>query len=75
MIGFPPRFTRNYQLKVFIKRFIWYNLLHASVNYALAPDFLPVAPTKLYESTTSTPASLFQSFLGGQSAPVRQTFR
>ena len=65
MIGFPNRFTQNHQLVTFIKRFLWYNLLHTAVNYAL-PEFSPVMPSKLYERTDGEPLDLFESVGGFQ---------
>ena len=51
MIGFPPTFKRTEQLKTFMVRFLWNILFHASVNYAMIPDFIPISPYKLYEYT------------------------
>ena len=65
MIGFPERFTEKHQLVTFIKRFLWYNLLHTAVNYATV-EFPPIAPTKIYESTKGGESldNLFES-IGG----------
>ena len=70
MVGFPPIFSRNHQLKTFIKRFLWYNVLHATVNYALAPDFLPISAPKLYKAESGDAFDVFESNLRGVDAAV-----
>ena len=63
MIGFPSRFTGIQQLITFVKRFLWYNLLHTAVNYALS-EFPPTTPSKLYEGTNGEMLDYFDS-IGG----------
>ena len=61
MIGFPPRFKRTEQLKTFMVRFLWNNLFHATVNYALIPHFVPVNPAKLYKYTDGAKISFMKA--------------
>ena len=71
MVGFPPVFRRTGQLKTFLYRFLWNNVFHTSVNYALAPDFLPISPSKLYEYTDGTKMPYLQAVPGSVYAVVR----
>ena len=70
MVGFPSQFANNGQLKTFIKRFLWYNLFHASVNYALSPNFIPLSSSKMYKSTEERKFNVFESHLGGKNVVV-----
>ena len=49
MIGFPFSFRSNHQLKTFLKRFLWINILHTTANYPTGRDYVPISPTKIYE--------------------------
>ena len=71
MVGFPPVFNRAEQLKTFLFRFLWNNIFHTSVNYALAPDFVPISPNKLYEYTDGTRVTYLQSLPGSVYSIVR----
>ncbi|XP_066931954.1 hydroperoxide isomerase ALOXE3-like [Clytia hemisphaerica] len=49
MKNFPSTFRTIAQLKKFMNRFLFINIFHTTTNYPMAPDFLPLSPTKLYE--------------------------
>ena len=74
MIGFPSVFRQTGQLKTFLNRFLWNNVFHTSVNYALAPDFLPISPAKLYEYTDGTRMPYLQAVPGSVYSIVRLLF-
>ena len=60
MVNFPTQFKTHNQLVTFLKRFLWYNVLHTAVNYA-SPEFRPTSPVKLYEEKGGLPLNLFES--------------
>ncbi|XP_002167264.2 polyunsaturated fatty acid 5-lipoxygenase isoform X1 [Hydra vulgaris] len=45
---FPDTFISKDQLVTFVYRFLWFNVIHSSSNYAASHTFIPVRPTKLY---------------------------
>ena len=70
MIGFPPSFKKTRELKTFMFRFLWNNLFHTSVNYAMVPDFIPISPFKLYEYTDGTKINYLQALPGAHNSIV-----
>ena len=72
MPGFPSSITNRKTLEEFIVNFLWINVLHSISNYALAPDFIPISPPKIYEAAPGSPAlTPNQIFMKGDSASVR----
>ena len=64
-------------LEEFIVNFLWYNILHSTCNYALAPDFIPISSPKLYEAEPDSNKELSpnQIFFNGEDAAVSQIFK
>ena len=61
MIGFPIKCEDKSCLRTFLNRFLWINIFHTSINYALSPDFIPTSPTKLYHYTDGREMPFFQA--------------
>jgi len=72
MPGFPSAIRSYEVLEKFIVNFLWINVLHSTCNYPLAPEFMPIAPSKLYEAAPGTPAlTPNQMFMNGNHTSVR----
>ncbi|XP_057302652.1 uncharacterized protein LOC130636820 [Hydractinia symbiolongicarpus] len=61
--GFPSSFRSRHKLSLFIIRFLWYNIIHATVNYVLSPTFLPMLPVKLHKDTVPYASGKYAHFL------------
>ena len=74
MPGFPTSMPNRDTLEEFIVNFLWYNILHSTCNYALAPDFIPISPPKLYEADVDSNKDLPPNkvFMDGENATVSQ---
>lgn len=71
MPGFPSTIPNRKTLEEFIVNFLWINIIHSASNYAMAPDFIPIASPKLYEAMPNTPAlTPNQIFMSGKHSAV-----
>ncbi|XP_057301007.1 polyunsaturated fatty acid 5-lipoxygenase-like isoform X1 [Hydractinia symbiolongicarpus] len=71
--GFPSSFCSRHQLSLFITRFLWYNIIHVTVNYAISPTYLPMMPVKLYNDTAPNAAGKYAHFLPDSRVTVGAT--
>ena len=70
MPGFPKKIVRTDQLKEFLVRFLWYNVIHSAVNYPLSPEFIPYIPAKSYTRTDGEVKKLEEIFTGYDSGTL-----
>ena len=74
MPGFPTSMPNRDTLEEFIVNFLWYNILHSTCNYALAPEFIPILAPKLYEAEPNSNEELPPNkiFMDAESVVVSQ---
>jgi len=64
--GLPSRFRRRWQLKKFVRQFLWVIVQHSILSYSVGEFFQsPIYPSKLYDSRTNAIKLEFVQMLPG----------
>eukprot|EP00111_Clytia_hemisphaerica_P017919 TCONS_00053029-protein len=59
MAGFPTYFESKQSIRLFLLRFLWFNVIHTSLNYPLNMHSQTFSPTKSYQNIQREPFSTY----------------